>query len=433
VQGGPGATVVSAVVPTRRQTADDACPGALRLHAAADGALARVRLPGGLLTGAQLAVLAELAAAYGDGALELTSRANVQLRALRADPVELADRLAAAGLLPSPAHETVRNIAAPPLADPGTRALVEELDRALCADDALTALPGRFLFAIGRTPLTADVAAVPALSGEVAAGDTGRPPGQWTIRQWAIRQWAIRLGGTDVGVRVATDRVVETMLAAAHGFLAERAGRDPRPWRLREIPGGADLVAARLRDTRPELTVTPREASEPAGPGRPAGEAAPLVGRLSQPGSERAAVGVLVPLGRLTGVPLRVLARAERLAVTPGGGVVVLDLEPAAADRWMRELRDAGLVTESDSKWVGVTACAGRPGCAKALADVRADADQAARFVDGPPVHWVGCERGCGSPATRHVRVEATRDGYRVDGQPVHGDLGEAVAARRRA
>jgi precorrin-3B synthase len=111
--------------------------------------------------------------------------------------------------------------------------------------------------------------------------------------------------------------------------------------------------------------------------------------------------------------------------------VVVLDLAPEAADRWVRELTDAGLVTDGDSKWVGVTTCAGRPGCAKALADVRADAEAAARFVDGRPVHWVGCERGCGSPADRHVRVEATRGGYLVDGELVEGDLGEVVAARR--
>jgi precorrin-3B synthase len=36
----------------------DACPGALQTHAAADGALARVRVPGGALTSEQLRVLA---------------------------------------------------------------------------------------------------------------------------------------------------------------------------------------------------------------------------------------------------------------------------------------------------------------------------------------------------------------------------------------
>ncbi|HEY0000232.1 MAG TPA: sulfite reductase subunit beta, partial [Actinoplanes sp.] len=148
--------------PPLRRSDVDACPGALRLHAAADGPLARVRLPGGMLSGAQLAVLGALARECGDGRLELTSRANVQLRALQGeDPTALAALLTQAGLLPSQTHETVRNIAAPPLAGALIRGLVQELDRALCADPELAALPGRFLFAIGEVPLDADVSAAP--------------------------------------------------------------------------------------------------------------------------------------------------------------------------------------------------------------------------------------------------------------------------------
>src|SRR3954454_22661589 len=91
----------------------DACPGALQTHAAADGALARVRVPGGLLSAAQLRVLLAAARDLGHGRLELTSRGNVQLRGLRADEIPaLGDRLSAAGLLPSESHERGRNVLA---------------------------------------------------------------------------------------------------------------------------------------------------------------------------------------------------------------------------------------------------------------------------------------------------------------------------------
>jgi precorrin-3B synthase len=375
-----------------RASSTDACPGALRLHAAADGPLARVRLPGGMLTGAQLATLAGIAAEWGDGGLELTSRANVQLRALnRTDPAKLAARLFAAGLLPSQTHETVRNIAAPALATPALRALVVALDHALCADPALAALPGRFLFAIGRVSLTADVAAVPA--PQSPAGDR-----------------AILLAGQDEGLRVPAGRVVEALLAAAHAFLAERAGTGTAPaWRLAELPDGPRRVATRVAAALglPLGGVTTATALPDAGPD------APLVGVVEQ-GDGLVAVGAMAPLGRLTGVPATVLTRARRLVCTPSRGVVVPDLAPAAAGGWVTALAGAGLPVEADSRWAGVTACAGRPGCAKSLADVREDALAATRFTEGLPVHWVGCARGCGSPSGAHVRVEATGDGYAV-------------------
>jgi precorrin-3B synthase len=122
--------------------------------------------------------------------------------------------------------------------------------------------------------------------------------------------------------------------------------------------------------------------------------------------------------------------------VTPWRGVIVPDLTPEAARRWAQALADAGLPVEPTSRWSGVTACAGRPGCAKSLADVRTDADDSSTRSDGLPVHWIGCARGCGSPSGPHVRVEATPTGYAVTRQPggetFTGDTTHAVAAARR-
>jgi sulfite reductase beta subunit-like hemoprotein len=130
----------------------DACPGALQLHQAADGALARVRLPGGVISPAQLAALAHAATRFGSPAMELTSRGNIQLRAIT-DTAAVAEIAAAAGLLPSQTHERVRNLVASPLSGrlggrTDIRGLVTELDEAIQSEPALAHLPGRFMFGV---------------------------------------------------------------------------------------------------------------------------------------------------------------------------------------------------------------------------------------------------------------------------------------------
>jgi precorrin-3B synthase len=88
----------------------------------------------------------------------------------------------------------------------------------------------------------------------------------------------------------------------------------------------------------------------------------------------------------------------------------------------VRVLAPMGLVFDADSSWAQVTACAGRPGCGSALADVRADAADAVAHGTLPThgrQHWVGCHRACGRPRDAAL-IEATPQGYQVTtaGQP---------------
>src|SRR5579875_382503 len=321
------------------RAAADRCPGALALHGAQDGWLARVRVPGGCLSGAQLRALAR-AAALGNGLLELTSRANVQLRGLPAGAGErLAPILQEAGLLPSPAHDRVRNLIASPLAGrhPAARAqtdaLVAQLDRRLCAAGELARLPGRFLFSVDdgsglALQRPADVALVAcdergwrlAISGSAAcAAHGGDPP-----------SGALALTPADA---------VERALAIAGAFLALAGERERsaavsparRAWRIAELPEGAGAVAARAG-----LSLgAPLEA--PAGP-------LPAPGRLVQRDG-RVALTALVPLGRLTGEQLSALSRlgAEGVRIGPARTLSVLDLQPAAAERLAEQLALLGL------------------------------------------------------------------------------------------
>jgi precorrin-3B synthase len=417
-----------------RQSDTDACPGALRLHTAADGLLARVRLPAGVLSGAQLHALRELADSCGDGFLELTSRANLQLRGVKAEDAEtLAAGLRAAGLLPSETHDPVRNIAAPPLAGSTVRALVGALDAAILSDPELPRLPGKFLFAIGHVPLAADVAAVPVGPGPVP------PPTDRSIDRAGGTRFALWFGGHDTGLRAGPDQVVPALIAAAHAFLAERG--EQKAWRLRELTDGPARISARVAAGL-GLVPAPIQAAAPV----EALESGGLLGVLEQPDGPLLSVGALVPLGKLGPVHMKALEKADRLVITPWRGVLVTDLPAAVTAQWTADLIDSGLALDARSPWVGVTACAGRPGCAKSLADVRADAAATSAFVDGLPAHWAGCDRACGSPAGAHVRVLATPAGYRVsragattggdragsDVTATDRDLGDVVAEARR-
>jgi precorrin-3B synthase len=301
------------------------------------------------MTNAQFRALAQASTVLGDGQLELTSRANLQIRGL-ADGAqfELADRLRGVGLLPSLTHERVRNIIAAPLID--NQALVDRIDHALCAVPVLADLPGRFL-------ITVDV----DLGGDIGLFDG-----------------TLFLAGQDTGLRPSDP--VATVIRAAELFLAERG----TAWRLAEVPNGVARIAAAL--------------GTPGAAPRSVAVVPPLPG----PHGDRFVVGA--PLGRLAAEQAQALADlGTPLRLTPWRSLVL----PGAPD-----LTGLGLITEPDSPWHGVTACTGRPGCAKSLADVRADATAWLGTPHSRPVHWTGCGRRCGRPTGDVIEFVATGDGY---------------------
>ncbi|MCW2738491.1 nitrite reductase [Nocardioides sp.] len=139
------------------RTRGDLCPGVLRPWPADDGALVRLRVPGGHLTRTTLLALLDVAETYGDGRVHLTKRANLQLRALpHVDgvlPAAVVEAVRATGLLPHPDHELVRNILVSPLTGlhggrADLRTVTAELDERICATPSLAKLPGRFLFVL---------------------------------------------------------------------------------------------------------------------------------------------------------------------------------------------------------------------------------------------------------------------------------------------
>lgn len=401
----------------REPGATDGCPGVLRLHAAADRYLARVRLPGGQVDARGLEALAE-AASLGSDIVELTSRAGLQVRGLAEDSGrELAQLLAGGGLLPSFTHERVRNIVAPPLAgrDPASVApvdgVVEELDHELCADATLAQLPGRFLFAVDDGTRVLDGMRADV---QLTAERDGAQP--------AFRLW---LDGLATSLTVATEQAPGAALQAARGFLALRKENAEGAWRVRELEGGAEQLAGYLGLDLFERSAAGSSVPSPA----PARALAPATARERGLGVHIQrdglfAVAVLPPLARLGRAQLERLAQLAhgldsgagldaRVRVSPWRTLTFVDVEASVVEQLLGELEAMGLIASDDSGWSGLSACAGMGACGRALADVRAAATERAlvRKPDSPSEHWSGCERRCGEPADAGVRVVATEHG----------------------
>jgi precorrin-3B synthase len=388
-------------VPAAVRSRADACPGVFAPHDAVDGALARIRLPGGVVDATALRVLAGCAEELGDGRVHLTSRGNLQLRGLSRSPA-LAARLTDAGQLPSATHERVRNVLASPLSGiagglADVRGLAAALDRGLCARPELAELPGRFLFALddGR--------------GDVAAEDPDlcwRAPGELLV------------AGMDTGLVVAAADAVTVLLDAAEAFLALRAADGGTVWRAAELAEAPARIAAALVDAH-GAGLRPSQHGGFAAVGVQQSHHAALTDTpaAARPGPVRRDDGgtalVVAPLlGELTADQLRLLAdTGPTVVITPWRTLVLPAPHLAAA-----ELAAAGLVVASGPA-ADVSACAGRPGCAKALADVRADALAAIGRLPAGRVHVSGCARRCGAPRGRHVDAVALADGgYLIDG-----------------
>jgi len=359
------------------------CPGALRPMPSGDGLIVRIRPFCGALNLIQAAGLAELAARLGNGHIDLTRRANLQIRGLAEDRLPgLQEALRELGLIDRDAEtEARRNLMVSPLAgldatEPfDVRPIAVALDRALAADEELQALPGKFGFLVdggGSLSIAGERADIClAATGKVFAFGLDSPAGT---------TW---LGS------VAPDRAVETAIAAAHAFLAI-----------------ADHGRMRDQAGRVRPSLSPLQA-------------------LPQPGRRRlgllaGAAGIAAPFGRLQAQQLQRLVDAASQA-----GAVDLRLSPWRSlyvgvrdEGLLEQARAAGLIVDDPDPLLQIDACPGAPDCASSSVDTRSDARSlallAARHGYRGSIHVSGCAKRCARSAPADLTLIGEAGRYRV-------------------
>lgn len=345
------------------------CPGALRPMLSGDGLVVRVRPHGGCLSREQVGGLATLARHHGNGLIDFSARANLQLRGIRPDShAAVLDGLCALGLLdPDPETESARNIMVTPFwqADDGTRALAQALENRLrhaIAHENLQ-LPGKFGFAL-------DCVGQPVLRQASADIRLERTPAGALI---------LYPDGAYTGRIVEPHEAVEQAVALA-GWFVHSGG----------ITNGRGRMAAHVsRISLPDGYDVPVPACLPF---------------IPTPGLTPAGWMAGLAFGQCQAATLAALASMAPLRLTPWRMVV---LQGVCTPPPLADLLQAG-----DAR-LRVAACTGAPACPQALAPVRTLAADLAAFVPEQAfLHVSGCAKGCAHPQAAPLTLVAQSGGF---------------------
>jgi precorrin-3B synthase len=365
------------------------CPGVLRPMESGDGLIVRLKLTGGIVVLELAMKIADWSHRFGNGEIDLTSRANLQIRGVTDVTLPgLHDAIAEVGLLDdNPDGEAIRNVIASPLAglDPDAlldiRPTVAALEARLTGDPELYALPAKFCFAVGD-------------GGRFGLGDV------WAdVRFEAVAgpAFAVRLDGAldDLLGPCRPDDVPDIAARLAHVFLARRG--DAR--RMRDLVGRNGIAAIAEAASLPFLRRS-REGGNPFRASAPVDEWIPAYA-----GMTRGVLGVGLPFGRISAENLRHLAEhahkagTTELCLTLWRAILIPCSSAEAAERLARTLPPDAFILDPADPRRRVAACVGAPACRSATTGVRDDAGRLASLVPVTTfLHVSGCARGCAHP-----------------------------------
>jgi len=385
-----------------------------------DGYMCRLRIPGGLVKSFQLREIANIADDLTSGYIQITTRANFQIRLIQPkDCPEVLRRIQACGLHSrGSGADNIRNITSSPTAGVDTyelidvRSLVHELSQRIITGNEFYNLPRKFNIAIdggGLISCVEDTNDIGARAVNIGENDAGLVPGVY---------FRIGLGGatglksfaSDAGIVVAPERLIEVMTAILRVFIRDGDRTNRKRARLkyliekRGLTGFRDDFEALLGDPLPRVAADAPFQFQAERPVHPH----PHVGSFPQRGGGKQYIGAAVPVGQLTSKQLR---RIADLADNYGSGEVRLTvwqnfIIPDVADAYVKtvekQLQRIGFETVQSHLRSGFVACTGNRFCKYAATDTKGHAIDLMKWLDkrvhlDQPVniHLTGCPHSC--------------------------------------
>jgi precorrin-3B synthase len=361
-----------------------------------DGLLMRAKIVGSKLSLTQLSEIAVIALDCGNGRIDLSQRAQLQIRGVTETTLAAAQaRLKSIGLLAlDAATESRLNVVASPLAGAApfdANEIAARLARAIAEDQTLKALPGKFLFLVddGSAPGLRDVDADIRLEARGA-------------------QFAVVLDGArDQAVIASPAAAIDAALALACAFIELRAGR---AFELRRMRALVDAMGV-----EPLLRASGLK-SEPYCSTCRQGALADLLGAREI--AENFFAGLAAPFGRFLAGEFANLADAAsregatELRLTPWRAMLAPTRSLEQAARIVETARARGFIVDAADARLAIAACPGAPECSQAKGPTRIGLDAIAGVAralsrSGIGAHVSGCAKGCAKPSPTPLTLVA--------------------------
>ncbi len=413
---------------------------------AQESMMLRMRIPAGELTATQMDGLADIAEEWAGGALDITTRANLQIRQIPPRHiVKVLLRLQELGLTSKGSGvDNVRNITATPTAgidwdeliDP--RPLAKAMHHYILNNRDLYGLPRKFNIAfdgggaVSAAVDTNDVGFMAVRVGEAAAKTAGVEPGVYFRLELAgitgHQQFA-----KDVGVLVRPQDCVALAAAILRAFNETGDRTNRKKARLKYVidrlgyDGFLALAEAKLDF---KLARLPLDQCEPRPRTIPHGHLG--VYRQRQPRLNY--VGVVVTVGRISVRQMRRLAELTRnygtgeIRLTVWQNLIIPNVPDGFVETLKRNLVRMGFHHEASSVSGGLVACTGATGCKWAAAHTKEHAVELARYLESRcpldlpiNIHLTGCPNSCAQHYMGDIGLLGTRTGPdKVEGYHVY-------------
>lgn len=419
--------------------------------------MSRLRFPCGIVRADQLRCVAHVAQNLAGGYAHITTRANLQVREVKAEHgAAILDLFHEHGILNRGAGaDNIRNVTGSPTAGIDTRELIDT--RALCREMNSYILNNRDMYGLPRKfNISFDG------GGRVASLEDTNDIGFAAVQVLEGRSveagiyFRLALGGItghqdfarDTGFMFKASECVPAAAAIVRVFIDEGDRTDRKKARLKYVLDrlGFEAFMEKVAAYAPfELRRFELSECEP----RPEIDRMAHVGVHAQPQAGLSYIGVVTPVGKLEPEQMRKLAD---LCQRCGDGTIRLTawqnlIVPGVRDEHLEaakaELEAMGLAWQSSQIRANLIACTGNFGCKFALASTKKTALEIADYVearldlDTPlNVHVTGCPNSCaqhyiGDVGLMGVKVEVGDD--MVDGYHIFvgGGFGKDAAIGR--